>query len=550
MTRAVLGRLLAAVTALAAVAALGPAAQPSRAVESAQAGPAEEQRDMELIANLPVDGARSVELYGGYAYIGAVGEGLVIVDISDPRRPRRVGLFPCAGGTDYDVKLSRDGRIAFFSTDEPGAACRKPGESGTMVLDVSDPRRPRELSFIPVEIGTHTQTLDNGVLYVNNYWPDYAKLQIFDVSDPASPKLLSELDYGKGQFSVHDLIVDHRPDGRTLAYAGSITASDVIDVTNPRRPQLLQRVMDPEVQVSIQAEPNPRRDVLVVADEYGGPFAAPTCGKLPTADPTNDVPGAGAAQDYGALHFYRLTDDGIVPGQGVAPGSKLGTFNLALDDSGGPERGCTTHLFWQSLDENRLVAAWYGRGIRIVDYSNPKAARELGAYVPPGTRALVAEPHNGYIYTADGVRGMDVLAYTGEGGSAWPASAGPAEAHRAVREGRPLRDAEQARGGDRVVQRRVRVRAGRGHRSRASLAFTGPDGRMVATVAFGHLHPGVVRLRVAISGPAGRYRYAVRSTGAPMSRGSVRIPGARLARGDGFRARRLRPLRVSPGGRR
>lgn len=548
--RATLSRALAALAALGVAYAMGSAEQRALAAEAVPDGPAEEQRDMKLVANVPVDGARSVELYGRYAYVGAVGEGLVIVDISDPRRPRRVGLFPCAGGTDYDVKLSRDGRIAFFSTDEPGAACRKPGESGTMVLDVSDPRRPRELSFIPVEIGTHTQTLDNGVLYVNNYWPDYAKLQIFDVSDPSSPKQLSELDYGKGQFSVHDLIVDHRPDGRTLAYAGSITASDVIDVTDPRQPRLLQRVTDPEVQVSIQAEPNPRRDVLVVADEYGGPFAAPACGKLPTADPTNDAPGAGAAQDYGALHFYRLDDDGLVAGQGLAPGSKLGTFNLPLDDSGGAERGCTTHLFWQSLDENRLVAAWYGRGIRIVDYSNPEAARELAAYVPPGTRALVAEAHDGYIYTADGVRGMDVLAYTGEGGRAWPATAGPAEAHRAAREGRPFREADPARGGRRVVQRWVRVRAGRGHRSRASFAFTGPDGGTVATAAFGHLHPGLVRLRVAISGRAGRYRYALRSTGAPVSRGSVRIPAGGLVEGDGLRARRLRPLRASPGGRR
>ena len=60
--------------------------------------------DMRIVANVPLEGTvagSDIELAGDYAYVGSYGEGMVIVDISDPLNPRRAGVrgaTPCPGG--------------------------------------------------------------------------------------------------------------------------------------------------------------------------------------------------------------------------------------------------------------------------------------------------------------------------------------------------------------------------------------------------------------------------------------------------------------------
>ena len=117
-----------------------------------------------------------------------------------------------------------------------------------------------------------------------------------------------------------------------------------------------------------------------------------------------------------------------------------GTYNLPLqtgdiDPILGRGQGCTVHIYWQAPDENRLVVSWYGKGSRVVDYSDPKRAKELGWFIPDGADTWSAKPHNGYIFTGDIARGFDVLRYTGEDGDRWPSTAGPAEVQRAEMQG-------------------------------------------------------------------------------------------------------------------
>ena len=65
------------------------------------------------------------------------------------------------------------------------------------------------------------------------------------------------------------------------------------------------------------------------------------------------------------------------------------------------EAGCTSHVFWQALDESRFVIAWYGRGTRIVDFSDPANPRQIGSFVPTGGDTWSAKPHRGFIFTGD-----------------------------------------------------------------------------------------------------------------------------------------------------
>ena len=496
-----------------------------------------EGENLELIANVPIDpgsqgiAASDLELHGNYAFIGSYGEGVVIVDISDPRNPRRVGKFSCPGGQN-DIQLSPDGRYLALAVETTANKCH-PNDEGTAILDVSDRANPREVAWIGQDKlvdGSHNNTLDWPHLYVNQYTNTYSKLEIFDLSNPTSPKKIGGIDYG-GQDSHHDLIVDHRPDGKSFAYAASINFSDVIDVTDPTKPVLRERIRDPQVSISHQAEPNFDRSLLLVTDEFGGGAAGPGCGGNPAATvPGSEVinPQVRDPASLGALHMYKLTPDGEIGGENGL--EKAGVFNIPYQPQDDPAKGCTIHVFWQAPDQNRLTTAWYGRGTRVIDFSNPAQPKQLAWFIPTGGDTWSAKPHNGYIYAGDIVRGLDVYRYTGEGGAAWPATSGPAEAQRRTRpatstqSGAPSRDARPQ--GRRSFRVKVRVpdRA-RTRKATLVLSFYDRGGRLVTRVRKNVRDNGRRSLRAWVAGLSGRYKYTVRNgaRGKILRRGSIRV---------------------------
>jgi hypothetical protein len=277
--------------------------------------------NFEILANVPMEGgdgevaASDLELHGDYAFVGSYGEGMVVVDISNPLQPKRVGKFDCPGGQN-DIQLSPDGKIVAMAIDTTANECHK-NDEGTVILDVSDPTKPREIAYIDkkeLPRGSHNNTLDWPYLYVDQYSTAYSQLEIFDLSTPSVPRKVGELSFG-GEDSVHDLSVDHRPDGKTFAYAASIGFTDVIDVTDPAKPILRERLQDPHVTISHQAEANFDRTLLLVTDEYnGGAAFSGACGGSPARVPfPTGLPQFGDPQNIGALHIYRLDGTATSP---------------------------------------------------------------------------------------------------------------------------------------------------------------------------------------------------------------------------------------------
>jgi hypothetical protein len=489
---------------------------------------------------------------------------MVVVDISDPTKPKRVGKFNCPGGQN-DIQLSPDGKWVAMAIETRSNGCH-PQDEGTSILDVSDPANPREVAFInrqELPNGSHNNTLDWPYLYVNQYVTSYSQLEIFDVSkiDPATkavPKV-GGLSFN-GEDSVHDLYVDHRPDGKTFAYAASIGFTDVIDVTDPAGPILRERVADPHVTISHQSEPNFDRSLLLVTDEYnGGAAFTGACGgseavRVPFPF---GVPAVGDPQNIGALHIYRLDASGNIADAGGL--DKAGTFNIPYQANEEPSAGCTIHVFWQAPDENRMVTAWYGRGTRIVDYSNPAEPRELGHFIPTGSDTWSAKPHRGYIFTGDILRGMDVLRYTGEGAARWPATSGPAEVQRARIQGasppHPTGDQQPTPGGQpgggqpapggqaqgprlrvgrRVFTKHVRVPdVPRKRKTELVLSFYKKSG-LVTRVRLRTRDARVARLSTQVAGLAGHYRYTIRhgDRGKILGSGIVRVKRSDTTRVD------------------
>jgi hypothetical protein len=497
--------------------------------------------NLQLVANLPIDpgtqgvAASDLELFGNYAFVGSYGEGVVIADISDPVHPKRVGKFDCPGGQN-DIQLSPDGRYLALAVETTANKCH-PNDEGTSILDVSDPSHPMEVAWIgqdELEDGSHNNTLDWPYLYVDQYIHTYSRLEIFDLTTPSQPKKVAELKYN-GQDSHHDLIVDHRPDGKDLAYAASINFTDVLDVTNPSQPILRERIRDPQLGISHQAEPNFDRTLLLATDEYGGGTGVGACGGR--GDARVPVPGAppqlSDPASLGALHLYRLAQDGTIAGENGI--DKAGVFNIPYQPNEDPEAGCTIHVFWQAPDQNRLVTAWYGRGTRVVDFSDPANPKQLAWFVAKGADTWSAKPHNGYIFSGDIVRGLDVFKYTGEG---WPGNAGPAEVQRARQQGaappnptgQPSQGGGQQQGprgrvGRRAVTKHVRIPNGRDKKVTLVLSFYDSKKRLQSRLRLRARDGRVARIRAQVAGLAGHYRYTVRlgDRGRMLGTGLIRI---------------------------
>ncbi|CAA9418068.1 MAG: hypothetical protein AVDCRST_MAG64-2692, partial [uncultured Phycisphaerae bacterium] len=231
-------------------------------------------KNMQIVANVPMAGTvagSDIELAGDYAYVGSYGEGVVIVDIKDPLRPKRAGVFSCPEGGQFDVQLQPGSNPQYMvmAIESVNNTCHK-GDEGFVLVDISDKANPKEVAFVGqkkvadggggLQDGSHNTTMDWPYLYNNQYQPTHGQqdgnrgqVDVFDlrklIANPTDLKPLAVLPAVGGGF--HDLQVDHRPDGKVLGYGASIGFTDVLDLTDPAKPKFLNRFAAAEHGVGI-----------------------------------------------------------------------------------------------------------------------------------------------------------------------------------------------------------------------------------------------------------------------------------------------------------
>jgi hypothetical protein len=161
------------------------------------------------------------------------------------------------------------------------------------------------------------------------------------------------------------------------------------------------------------------------------------------------------------------------------------------------------------------------------------------------------KPHNGYMYASDKDHGLDILRYTGEGGTRWPATAGPAEVQRSARQGvpyvpiarktaagpsapvaspgapavQPAPPALSPRklGRFRFVARLTRVPGRRGSRVRVTLAIRDRSGRVVQRLKVRRRAGRPSILRVSGVAVPGRYTWRVMARDRVLDSGRMRV---------------------------
>ena len=378
--------------------------------------------------------------WGRLAYAGHY-DGFQIIDTANPREPEQLVDFDECPGSQHDVSVWRNLLFVSVETPRSSPACdsvtQSPGFEGIRIFDVSNPRAPHLITGVPTDCGSHTHTLvpdvENGrvLLYVASYTsvtsdlppssygnecrryepdgsPAQDKISVVEVplDNPGQASVVSEPHFpqkpyggtqpGQGRTGCHDITVFMELE---IAAAACMGEGQIWDISDPENPQTVGRVFNPNVEFWHSATFSYDGRRVIFGDEAGG-GTGPAC---TSADPAT----------RGALWFYNTRDIDSLEEEVVTPRSswKVPRIQEKLTPDQAQHPNCTMHNF-NTLPTARadvLVSSAYAAGTTMVDFTNASRPREVGYLDPHGANSWSAYWYNGYIYTNDGGRGVDIL---------------------------------------------------------------------------------------------------------------------------------------------
>lgn len=342
--------------------------------------------------------------HGDYAYLGGFGGTAVkIVDISDPSSPTLAAEL--AGPDPFcslqDVKVEKI-NTKYFKGDllaVGGDGCF----TGLQLWDVSDPTDPELLSAnespggsVDPEFIHNVYIFEQGnrayvaaISGFNELFTPFGDLLIVDVTDPTSPAIVGDWGAGKDgglAFGTPGVPIPPFPPGSdctppdgtpelcrgdlpfvnghdvwvntqgTIAYVSYWDAGVILlDISDPSNPTLISRAGEPVTFGSNEgnahvAVPARGGNLMIVGDED---FTAGPWGFLRIFD-TSDL---GNPVEIGAY----ATENALTNPNPLA--ASFSAHNLVVQG-------------------NRAFVSWYDDGIRVIDFSQPSAPREIAAFVP------------------------------------------------------------------------------------------------------------------------------------------------------------------------
>ena len=401
---------------------------------------------MTAVANLPYAATGAASASGSdiefariagrdYAFAGTLRNGLQIIDITTPTRPQLISVYDCRI-SQGDVQVFKQGPrvLATYTADGTfgvaGAASRcaadlglVTGSSGTVLVDVTNPARPKSVGFAPVPRGSHNMTVHPSGNFLYNSNSDLINstaptITIFDIRNPAKPVKLQDyaIPFVPASLGSESHDITFNVEG-TRAYSAALSQTLILDTTDPAKPKQLTQIIDPTVQVVHGSDPirlkkkdGSVRELLLISDEQAGAATGTNC------------PGGG-------VHVYDIT--GALE---KAP-NKLGTWFIA--EAKPSTATCTAHVFRMHGDQGLFTIAWYDQGVRVVDVAgladlptpavpfvsrgNGNGIKEIGSYVFADSNTwsfktnAIAKDGSFFGFGNDLGRGFDVYRFQGLG---------------------------------------------------------------------------------------------------------------------------------------
>jgi len=380
-----------------------------------------------------------------------------------------VDFSPDANGTpvstfwqNEDMDVDRRRKLALLSRDPRayrGSTTRDPGQpdpnnatniAGVYIVDAKDPRDLKLLTFQQLPTG-HTTTCINGCRYLWTGGPASTTSQangppqwrfgrpiiVTDLKDPRRPVAHTDRPVdlfrrdGVTAYS-HDVDVDARGvawvsgDGGTRGYwtsglhhdplRGEVRRAHPLNpiayagggleqtVTGDNTGGFEHNAVRPVGRSAPRGDARYRRGELLLATEEDFGPATEACrnrGKFTIASLEGSY--NGEAWHSRPTQPFRLKTVGSWSPYAMEGSRPAGTYHRLADF-------CSAHYF--DVRGSQVAYAWYGEGTRFLDVSNPVLPRQY-AYWRPDDGIVWASYFRGrYIYTADRIRGVDVLRLT------------------------------------------------------------------------------------------------------------------------------------------
>ncbi|WP_283133105.1 LVIVD repeat-containing protein [Rhizohabitans arisaemae] len=360
---------------------------------------------------------------GNHAFVGNFG-GVTIYDIADPKAPKIVSQLACPAAQN-DVSVSGD--LMFLSVESPreSSSCesKESGPSGgksfagIRIFNIKDKASPRFVGAVSTPCGSHTHTLVPGTPGKNVYLyispiallPECrvgdGRFSVVEVplDDPAKAKVIGgpaipDSESGDGgpedQSGCHDITV--YPE-KKLAAGACLGDGFLMDISDPARPRVLQRVTDDEnFSIWHSATFNNKGTRVLFTDELGGGLGAhcdAETGPKRGADAVYDIVGEGDARKLVRRGYFKIP-------RNQAAGENCVAHNGSLIPVPG---------------KDIMVQGWYQGGISVVDFTDPDKPTEIAYFDRPPVKfggSWSAYYYNGYIYSSDITLGLDVLDLT------------------------------------------------------------------------------------------------------------------------------------------
>lgn len=263
---------------------------------------------------------------GNYAYLGSYnGNGLMIIDISNPALPKLAGNYvPAEGGRFQDVMVING--IGYFSSESRG---------GVHIVDVRNPANPVLLSQVTQDkngfVNVHELFVADGVLYEADSRTTVIK--VFDVRDPRNPVFVRDIQTTDTRF-IHAIVCVN---GR-LFTSGWSGKTDIYDV----------------------------RNVLTATPPLLGSFDSGTSSHA--SWPSNDGKLLASARETvnGDVRLFDIS----TPASPVQL-STITAQSLGLDSF-------SAHNPY--IIGNLLYVSWYQAGLVIIDITDPRQPKLIAAY--------------------------------------------------------------------------------------------------------------------------------------------------------------------------
>jgi hypothetical protein len=131
---------------------------------------------IENIARFKTGMAYGLAIKGSHAYI-TTNSDLIIIDIADPKKPRRAGRLKISTPI-FGLKVVD--RTAFLAASD----------KGLIIVDISDKTNPTEVTTVKETQGASSVEIDGNRLFLGFF---DGSIKIFDITDPKSPGLLAEM---------------------------------------------------------------------------------------------------------------------------------------------------------------------------------------------------------------------------------------------------------------------------------------------------------------------------------------------------------------------